>query len=55
MQRNEKASWEKDFMDFLVVDSAPVPDAVSKNILTTIEDELHPSALKVFGKILNFN
>jgi hypothetical protein len=51
MERNEKASWEKDFKEFISAKSEIVPDFLSQNVLSEIGHELNPSALKVFVKV----
>jgi hypothetical protein len=50
MARNEP--WENEFSEFLAVDPLPVPDAMSARVIDQVHQELHPSALRVFGKVL---
>lgn len=53
MERNDRSIWEKDFTEFLQAEPAHVPDPISLRIIEQIHSELHPSAFKVFGKILS--
>jgi hypothetical protein len=51
MERNNKQNWEKDFLYFASCEETSIPEALGENVLKTISDELHPSAIKVFGKL----
>ena len=51
MEKNERTSWENDFAEFLATDSATISDAVSERVLERIHADLHPSAIKIFGKL----
>ena len=52
MAKNNRPSWENEFAEFLSIEPEQVPHSVSENILSQIQSELHPSAMKVFGKVL---
>jgi hypothetical protein len=52
MAENNKTFWENEFAEFLAVQPEQVPHAISENLLSQIHSGLHPSAMKVFGKVL---
>ncbi len=51
MERNDKNSWQSEFVDFISTDSASVPPTLTMRILGHVADDLNPSAFAVFRKI----
>ena len=52
MKKNEKLSWEADFVEFVSTELVDVPQSVERETLSAIARELRPSSLSVFGKVL---
>ncbi len=50
--KTKKNEWLSEYQYFIAEDSAPVPEGISKNVFVKMKGLLHPSAWKVFFKIL---
>jgi hypothetical protein len=51
MEKNERQNWEKDFQEFAATENASVPTALTDDVQGLVSAALHPSGLKVFGKL----
>lgn len=52
---NDENQWQKDYQEFLALDSAVVPAELSQKIKNVVHSDLNPSSFLIFGKLLSLH